>query len=712
MIENNAYYAIKPLLPLRLRLALRRRRAVSRRGVYSDVWPIDEKAGIAPPGWPGWPEGKRFAFVLTHDVEGSRGLGRVERVMELDAKYGFRSSFGFVPEGEYRVSEALRGKLERAGFEVGIHGLEHDGKLYRGKAAFARKAAAIGEYRRQWNVCGFRSPLMQHRLGWLHQLGMEYDCSTFDTDPFEPEPDGMGTIFPFWVAGPRGSGYVELPYSLPQDHTLFVVFRERDIDIWKRKLDWIAARGGMALLIAHPDYMAFEGQAARDEYPASYYEEFLRYARETYGGQFWAATPGEVARYYRASVPEASRNTRKKVCMLAYSHYDTDSRVRRYAEALARRGDRVEVIALAGGDTPLGESVLNGVTIYRIQRGVADERSKWTYAWRLARFFAASAVFLARRHRRVRYDLVHVHNMPDFLVFAAGPAKAGGASVILDIHDLVPELFENKFGARQNRLYLAFLKAIEKLSAAFADHVIIANHLWREKLIARSVPADKCSVSLNYVDPAIFWPRPRRLHRQECLCHDDKVVLIFPGTFQCHQGLDIAIEALAEVRKQVPNAELHLYGNGRLEGDLRAQAARLGLNGGVRFFSSVPLDRIPEVMANADLGIVPKRADGFGNEACSTKIMEFMSQGIPVIASRTKIDTYYYDDSLVRFFPSGDVRGLADAILELIRRKDLRDALSARGREYVAENNWEVRKREYFELVDSLTACMGGLKPG
>ena len=157
MIANRAYYILKPFLPLSLRLAIRRRRAISRRQAYADVWPIDEKAGATPPGWPGWPEGKRFAFVLTHDVEGSRGLGKVERLMGLESKYGFRSSFNLVPEGEYRVPEALRRTLERAGFEIGVHGLEHDGKLFNSKAKFARKAARINEYLRQWDACGFRS---------------------------------------------------------------------------------------------------------------------------------------------------------------------------------------------------------------------------------------------------------------------------------------------------------------------------------------------------------------------------------------------------------------------------------------------------------------------------------------------------------------------------------------------------------------------------
>ena len=507
----------------------------------------------------------------------------------------------------------------------------------------------------------------------------------------------VGTAFPFWVPDPGGSGYVELPYTLVQDFTLFVLFREPNTDIWKRKLDWIAEHGGMALLTTHPDYMSFDGKPARDEYLVSRYEEFLSYAREKYDGLFWSATPREVARYYRAAVPAASRNTRQRVCMLAYSNYETDGRVRRYAETLARRGDHVDVIALSDGTGQLGESTINGVAVHRIQRRELDERNKWAYALRHLRFLLTSTALLTRCQREVRYDLVHVHNMPDFLVFAAWRAKAAGAKLILDIHDIVPELFANKFGAHKNRLYIWLLKVIEKLSAAFVDHVIVSNHLWRPKLIARSVPENKCSVFVNNVDQSIFSPHFRTRS-------DDKIVITFPGSFQWHQGLDIAIEAIAKVRTKVPNVELHLYGNGRLEGDLRALAARLGLNGAVRFFASVPLDQMPQVMANADLGVVPKRADGFGDEAYSTKIMEFMSQGVPVIASRTKIDTYYFDDTVVRFFPSGDVQGLADAMLELIGRKDLRDSLSAHGKEYAAHNSWDVRKQDYFDLVDSLTA--------
>jgi glycosyltransferase involved in cell wall biosynthesis/peptidoglycan/xylan/chitin deacetylase (PgdA/CDA1 family) len=699
MVVNNAYYFFKPIIPWHVRMSLRRLRASYKREAFANVWPIDERAGSLPPGWPGWPGGKRFAFVLTHDVEGPRGEARVERLAELEAKYGFRSSFNFVPEGEYQVNDRLRDSLEQSGYEVGVHGLEHDGKLYRSKTKFAAKAARIREYARNWNASGFRSPLMQHRLAWLHELGTEYDGSTFDTDPFEPEPDGVRTIFPFWVPGPDGSGYVELPYTLVQDFTLFAVLREQSIDIWKRKLDWIVERGGMALINTHPDYMHFGGcKKGRDECPVSYYEEFLRYAREKYEGSYWAATPREVSRYYRNSVPVTSRNTRKKICMLAYTAYEYDNRVRRYAETLAKRGDQVDVIALSGSQFRKPVETLRGVTVYRIQYRDCNERHKFSYAWRLLRFLLHSSIVLARLHKQNRYDLVHVHNMPDFLAFAAWSPKLGGTRVILDVHDLTPELFASKFGTTTKSRYVKFLKWIERASASFVDHVIVSNDLWRETLIARSVSRDKCSVFLNHADPAIFHHRPRTRS-------DEKFVVLFHGSFQWHQGLELAIEAFAHLRQKLPNAELHLYGGGGNNGEveLKRLSERLGLSDCVKFCGSVSLDHIADVIANADLGVVPKRADSFGNEAYSTKIMEFMSQGVPVVVSQTKVDTYYFDAKTVHFFPSGDSRALADAILEVATNEDLRRTLIARGYEYVERNGWGRKKQEYIDLVDSLS---------
>ena len=698
MLVNRAYYFLKPIMPWRLRMALRRWRATRRRRIFADVWPIDSRAASVPPGWPGWPEGKRFALILTHDVEGIKGVSRVEQLMNVELRNGFRSCFNFVPQGEYLLPDAMRKMLDQAGFEVGVHGLEHDGKLYSSKASFAAKALGINEYLRKWNSSGFRSPLMQHKLEWLHKLNVQYDASTFDTDPFEPQPDGVGTIFPFWVPGPDGTGFVELPYTLVQDFTLFRVLQDQNIDIWKRKVDWIASHGGMVLLNTHPDYMCFAGQPGRDEFPVSHYEELLGYLREKYCDSYWSAVPREVASYYQERVPLPLRNTRKKVCMVAYSPYESDNRVRRYAETLAGRGDRVDVIAISSAGLDQEKTEINGVTVYRVQHREFNERSKWTYASRLLRFLVSSTRELTRLHKQNRYDVIHIHNMPDFLVFAAWYPKLTGAKIILDIHDVVPELFASKFQTKFKAAYVRFLKAIEKISARFVDHVIVSNHLWHKTIIERSVPKERCSVLLNHVDAKMFSPQVRTRT-------DDRVIVLFPGSLQWHQGLDIAIVAFAEVKRRVPNAEFHIYAGsgGDRKASLRSLVQRLGLEESVKFYQGVPLDEVAQVIANADLGVVPKRADSFGNEAYSTKIMEFMSQGIPVVASRTKIDSFYFEEGMVHFFPSGDSQAMAEAMLEVINNKDLRESLISRGYEYCERNSWDRNKKEYLDLVDSLS---------
>ena len=291
------YYQLKPYVPLRLRMALRHVHARNLRKRTSHIWPIDERSGTRPDSWLGWPGGKEFALVLTHDVDSEDGVRKCRALAESEIRLGFRSSFNFVPEG-YDTPKGLRASLEKAGFEIGVHGLKHDGKLYQSRKVFQKKAARINHYLDRWNAVGFRSPLMHHNLEWIHELNLQYDASTFDTDPFEPQPTGVRTIFPFWKPDHNGGGYVELPYTLPQDSTLFLVFREKNINIWKEKLSWIAARGGMALLNVHPDYTAFSSaDARRYTYPASFYEEFLSHVKEKYAGQYWHALPRDVAKY-------------------------------------------------------------------------------------------------------------------------------------------------------------------------------------------------------------------------------------------------------------------------------------------------------------------------------------------------------------------------------------------------------------------------------
>jgi len=307
MFHRKVYYRLKPFVPWSVRITLRRWHAARIKRKHASTWPINPAAAAVPPGWRGWPDGKRFALVLTHDVEGRRGVESCQELMDLEAKLGFRSCFNFVPEGDYSTPAELRNELTANGFEVGVHDFRHDGKLYFSRAGFQAQAERIKEYLKDWDAAGFRAGFMQHDLEWLHDITPFYDASTFDTDPFEIQPEGVNTIFPFWVPldasrreKTKESGYMELPYTLPQDSTLFIVLREKSPMIWKQKLDWVAANRGMALLIVHPDYMRFKpGRCGSREYPAAFYEEFLRHVQHEYRGQYWMALPKEVAQYAR-----------------------------------------------------------------------------------------------------------------------------------------------------------------------------------------------------------------------------------------------------------------------------------------------------------------------------------------------------------------------------------------------------------------------------
>jgi glycosyltransferase involved in cell wall biosynthesis len=509
---------------------------------------------------------------------------------------------------------------------------------------------------------------------------------------------------------------VELPYTLPQDFTLFILLKEEGPEIWARKLKWIAEKGGMALLDAHPDYMNFKAtKTAGSEYPAAWYREFLEQVQAQYRGQFWNPLPCQLADWYtqarklasklKTSNPALALNGAarhlaagppKRVCMIAHSIYETDNRVTRYANALAERGDQVDVLTLKRDKSLADVETIGKVRVHRLQlRSRKDQHGRGAYLFPLLRFWIMSELWLTWKHLFKPFDVVHVHNVPDFLVFAAWLPKLTDAKIILDIHDMVPEFYASKFHVTHDAPGVKMLEKVERAAAMFSDHVIISNHLWHKVFVARSAHEGKCSVYINRVDSKLFYPRDRARN-------DSKLIVMFPGGLQWHQGLDIAIKAFARITDKLPHAEFHIYGDGNMKPELVALTKELKLTEKVLFFEPLPALQIAQVMADADLGVVPKRADSFGNEAYSTKIMEFMSVAVPVVVSSTKIDRFYFDDSVVRFFESGNEQALADAMLEILSNAELRKALVGRASDYAARNSWEVRKADYLQLVDSL----------
>ena len=387
-----------------------------------------------------------------------------------------------------------------------------------------------------------------------------------------------------------------------------------------------------------------------------------------------------------------------RACMIGYTFYNADNRVRRYAEALVQRGDSVDVIALARDDQPHTGS-LRGVRTFRVQKRVIDETGPLSYLFKLARFFFRSAWVVTREHLREPYDLIHVHSVPDFEVFATIIPRLLGAKVILDIHDLVPEFYASKFAVSMKSLVIRFLVFLERVSIAYSDHVIISNDLWRERLIERSVRPEKCTTILNYPDTTIF-SRNLSAERQ-----DHGFLLCYPGTLNWHQGLDLAIQAVHLLRNRIPGIKLLIVGDGPERRRLKDLIQRLELEESVSLMGFVQSEEVAKIMASQDLGVVPKRASLFGNEAFSTKILEFMAVGVPVVVPRTKIDQLYFTDELVEFFEPDKADDLAAKIEALWQNRTRRDQLRAAGAQWAAANSWDTKKHVYLELVDNMTSA-------
>ena len=295
------YYILKPVLPRSLTRKRRQLYGVPTQANSAFGWPIEDRyvrfqwevmrhliditGQSTLPFIHFWPEGHRFAFVLTHDIETAEGQAHVLRVADLEASLGFRSSFNFVPE-RYSLDRKLLQELRERGFEIGVHGLKHDGKLFSSQDEFACRAKRINCYLKDFGAVGFRAPLTHRQPEWMQALEIEYDLSFFDTDPFEAIPGGTMSIWPFEIGH-----FMELPYTLVQDYTLTALLGEKTPRIWLQKVDFIEGYYGMVLVNTHPDYLV-------DVVTWNTYSEFLQAMKEREG--YWHALPRDVARWWRA----------------------------------------------------------------------------------------------------------------------------------------------------------------------------------------------------------------------------------------------------------------------------------------------------------------------------------------------------------------------------------------------------------------------------
>jgi glycosyltransferase involved in cell wall biosynthesis len=288
-----------------------------------------------------------------------------------------------------------------------------------------------------------------------------------------------------------------------------------------------------------------------------------------------------------------------------------------------------------------------------------------------------------------------VHSVPDFEIFAAVFQKLFGSKLILDIHDLVPELFTSKFNSKKDGFFFKLLLLIEKLSCAFAHHVIIANDIWGQRLVQRSVPQNKCTVIMNYPDLNIF-------KNQDGTKEKNKFLLVYPGSLNKHQGIETAIRAVSRLKDKIPTIHFSIYGSGTDESYFKDLVRELKLEGVVSFHGVISIEKVPEVMAQADVGVEPKLANGFSDEAFSTKILEFMTLNVPLVVSSTTVHKYYIDDSLVLYHEPGNVNDLADKILRLYNNKELRQQLVRDSGRFIKDFTWNEKNELYLNVIKKI----------
>lgn len=299
------YYAVaKPLMPRALKHRLRR--ALARRAMAAPdslSWPTDESLDALMRfllrmimlasgrdelefAW-FWPDRHPWAATLTHDVETADGLARVPHVMELERARGVRSSFNLVAI-DYDVGDELLDAIHAEGFEAGVHGYTHDGLLFSSRPVFEERKGTINEFGRRIHAAGFRSPATYRDRGLMQELEFDYDSSFSNTAPCEPQPGGCGSFFPYVMGD-----LIEVPITLPQDHTLFELLGEGDAGTWMKALATIESAHGMACVLAHPDPApGYIGMPANEAH-------YFRVVDAVTRGGAWVALPREIARWWR-----------------------------------------------------------------------------------------------------------------------------------------------------------------------------------------------------------------------------------------------------------------------------------------------------------------------------------------------------------------------------------------------------------------------------
>lgn len=382
--------------------------------------------------------------------------------------------------------------------------------------------------------------------------------------------------------------------------------------------------------------------------------------------------------------------------MVHLSYYPQDVRVRREAEALIERSHEVDVICLGTDDQPPVDTV-GGVTAHRIMKG-RDKESFVRYVLLTLVFMRKVFFHVNRLHKQRRYNVVHIHNMPDYLVFVTLWLRMKGIRTILDMHDLSVELYGVKFDSPKTSWMKPLVRWVEKLSTSYADRVITTSIGFRDRLLGRGVPAGKITLVLNSADEKIFRPGPPKEFRRI----EEGARLLYHGTVKEHFGLHVAVEAVAHLQNTIPGTKLSIYGNydpSYREG-LESLVAKLGIGGFVEFGGFLPLETIRELIIEADFGVVPYLDNTFMNLALSTKTFEYVRMELFVAGSRLDSGLSMFGEDCVGYFTPGDSKSLAETVTTFCLDPDRRADYVKRASEQYKQYSWKTMAERYNNLIN------------
>lgn len=380
------------------------------------------------------------------------------------------------------------------------------------------------------------------------------------------------------------------------------------------------------------------------------------------------------------------------ICMIAYTNYLSDSRVKKEAEALVQEGYNVDFLALDEKARERNE-VINGVNIHRFPFSRYKGKGTKIYILNYIKFFIFSFFWIMRENRRKNYKIFHIDNMPDFFVFIPFLQKLFGARIILDIHDLMPELFSVKFKGK-TKVLIKLIELIEKLSCHFADAVITTTEIWKNKLLERT-NVKKIYTIMNLPDSIAFSDgKEKKMNGFNIIYH---------GTLVERYGVDIGIKAIALLKDKIPNLRFYIYGDGDDLDNLRNLCNESDVQDIVYFSNGfIPYEKITEIVPNMDICIVPNRKDRFTNEVFNIKVAQSMAARVPVVASRTYGLSYYFNNSQILFFEPENPKDLADKIYYLYTYPQKRKEIIRNALEFVEKHNWESEKKKYLRIINGL----------